>query len=303
MSIGQTLPEVGIDAHVHFFDKNCDAWAGIWPWLTPISSEMLGDAWKAQGQSYVPSNIAEENNWPPARIGYIHIESAHGLDDPVRETQWLESFYSQTGQPVGAIARVSLESPVWRDHAEAQLERELVKGLRDPIASRFLDTPDIHDLLQRLGETNSLFEIYCRYRKFVPLAKLAAAHGETPIVLEHMGLPPVGSPEDMDQYWTALVSLAKHANVYLKVSGIGLITHHDHTIDVAPVIARSIEIFGPQRSLFGSDYPIERVNISYQEILEVMAASLSEFSETERADVMGETARRVYRIGARGVVR
>jgi predicted TIM-barrel fold metal-dependent hydrolase len=163
-----------------------------------------------------------------------------------------------------------------------------------------LQSTNIEDLLRRLGQDRKIFEIYCRYGKFKSLSALAAKHSDTVIVLEHLGLPPVSSAEGMSAYWEALTALAKHPNVVLKVSGIGLITQHDPSIDVVPVLQRAVETFGSSRSMFGSDFPIGRHKMSYKELLQIVTKALQTFSADERADVMGRTACRIYSIHAEG---
>ncbi len=300
MSIDGTPLEVDIDAHVHFFDKACGEWAGVWPWLGPTDSELLGDSWKAQGESYLPSNIEHENQWPRAKVGYIHVESAHGLEDPVEETRWLETLQKETDQPLGVVARVSLDSDRWRNDYEKHLESDLVKGVRDPVASRHLQSSDVKELLRELGKDQRIFEIYCRHAKFEALSDLATEHSETVIVVQHLGLPPVSSVEGMGSYWQELTALAQRPNVVLKISGIGLITQHDPSIEIVSVLQRAVEIFGSSRSMFGSDFPIERYQMSYEALVQIMTRALQPFSVDEQADVMGRTAQRVYAIQAEG---
>ncbi len=97
-------------------------------------------------------------------------------------------------------------------------------------------------------------------------ANLAAASPDVPVVLEHLGLPNVGHDPDL-AIWRAGV-------------------------------AALLERFGPARCLFGSNFPVERLAGGFVPLCDLIREALGERAPGERADVVGDTARRFYRLGA-----
>ena len=119
---------------------------------------------------------------------------------------------------------------------------------------------------------------------------------DTPVALCHCGSPWDQTPAGLDSWRSGLRLLASLPNVYCKISGLGMFNHDWTTEDIRPIVESCIEIFGPQRSMFGSNFPVDKLHATYDRVwgsFEEIAAGLS---EGDQARLFGETARAFYGI-------
>jgi L-fuconolactonase len=112
-----------------------------------------------------------------------------------------------------------------------------------------------------------------------------------------MAKPPIA--EGAISEWTReLKQLAALPNVYCKLSG--LVTEANHTSwktdDLRPFVECALELFGPHRMLFGSDYPVCLLAATYDQVLDSFQELLKELDDQQRAEVFCENARKVYRL-------
>ncbi|MFF4253764.1 amidohydrolase family protein [Streptomyces sp. NPDC001663] len=132
--------------------------------------------------------------------------------------------------------------------------RHIVQGESDP---HWLQRPDVERGLRAVGERGLGYDVLIRSHQFPQAIRLAERLPELPLVLDHAGKPPLARRELTD--WARQVrALARHAQVHCKVSG--LITEADHerwTVDdIRPVWDVLFSAFGPDRLMFGSDWPV-----------------------------------------------
>jgi predicted TIM-barrel fold metal-dependent hydrolase len=90
-------------------------------------------------------------------------------------------------------------------------------------------------------------------------------------------------------------ALAAAPNVHVKLSGLGTFARACSVELWGPVIRETVALFGPERCMFGSNFPIERLWTTYEEVVRVTAECLSALSADERRAVLHDTAIRVYR--------
>ena len=92
-------------------------------------------------------------------------------------------------------------------------------------------------------------------------ARLAADFPETTIVLEHAGMLEDRSTSGWDTWRAGMRLLAKNPNVHTKLSGLGTFLHQCDRDAIRPVILETLEIFGPERCMFGSNFPIRKFGL------------------------------------------
>ena len=90
--------------------------------------------------------------------------------------------------------------------------------------------------------------------------------------------------------------LARCPNVFVKLSGYGM-TDNRWTVDsIRPFVRGPIEWFGPERAMFGSNFPVDRLMADYDRLWNAYRTLIADLSEPEQAALLGGTAERVYRI-------
>lgn len=143
-----------------------------------------------------------------------------------------------------------------------------------------------------------VFDLLVRTRELPSAIFVARRHPGLQFVLDHLAKPPIRSGE-LEPWSTLIGELASLPNVTAKLSG--LVTEADWTAwdarTISPYARRALETFGPERLMFGSDWPVCLLAASYQDVIDVARTLLAALGPEETADVFGGTAERVYRLG------
>ena len=123
------------------------------------------------------------------------------------------------------------------------------------------------------------------------------------LIPEFVGrLPVVGMLEDLSpagrSAWRCgMMQLAACPNIVSKLSGLGTFIHRNDPAHISETVADSVAIFGADRCLFGSNFPIEKLWTSYRELVDAHRAAITHLSADQRDAVLSKTAARVYRLG------
>lgn len=170
--------------------------------------------------------------------------------------------------------------------------RHQVQEERD---SRWLCRPDVRRGLRALGEAGLAYDLLVLDHQLPAAVETATALGEVRFVLDHAGKPPIASGQ-FEPWREHLGALAQLPNVAVKLSG--LVTEADTGSwteeDLRPYVEAVLEAFGPERTMWGSDWPVCLLAASYERWLSVALELCSTLGATEREAVFGRTAARWY---------
>ena len=277
-----------VDAHVHFWDG-----ARLpYPWLAEVPAIAAPHTSAELALAAAPR--------PPEAIVFVEsaVAPAHALD----EVRWVEAL-AMRGAAIGAIvAQVAVDRGAETEAALAALDGHArVRGVRHNLQD--LPDPD-HALraafvagVRRVGARGWTFDLCVRHPQLPACAALARACPQTTFVLDHAGKPDIRS--GLGAPWRAdIAALAALPNVVCKLSG--LVTEADPgtwtTAVLRPYVEHLLSCFGPGRLLFGSDWPVLNLAANYHRWLETALELLEPLSADERAAVLSENARRIYRL-------
>jgi hypothetical protein len=154
--------------------------------------------------------------------------------------------------------------------------------------------------LRAAGAAGLHYELQTPWWHLHEAVRVAADFPETRIVINHAGMPSDRSEEGLRAWRTALAGMAAQPNVAIKISGIGEAGYQWRLDANRRVVLEVIDLFGVDRCMFGSNYPVDSLCASYQSIFDGFAACVADFSAQERAQLFVENARRIYRIAERG---
>jgi predicted TIM-barrel fold metal-dependent hydrolase len=104
------------------------------------------------------------------------------------------------------------------------------------------------------------------------------------------------SPEGRAAWRAGMARLASCPNVVAKLSGLGTFIHRNDPAHIAAVVADTVAIYGAERCLFGSNFPIEKLWTSYRELIAAFRAAAASLSTEQQDAILGATATRVYRL-------
>jgi L-fuconolactonase len=172
--------------------------------------------------------------------------------------------------------------------------RHQVQGEPDP---RWLCRTDVHRGLRAVEDAGLLYELLILPHQLPAAVETVAAFPNAQFVLDHCAKPPIAHG-DLEPWASTLKELAGFGNVTCKLSG--LVTEADWTQwtvdDLRPYADVVLDAFGPQRLMFGSDWPVCLLAASYSDVVRAAEDLTAALSPAERALIFGETAAGIYRL-------
>ena len=288
-----------IDAHHHIWRKNDLPWLRdepqprIFGEYASIRRDYPIEEYLADIQAQnVEKSVYVQTNWTPS--------------DGVKEVAWVQSVADRSTHLNAIVGYADLGSLKVEETLAQQRQFTRFRGIRQQLhwhtnsQYRFASRPDLMNdsgwrrgfsLLEKFG---LIFELQIFAHQMSDGAALAAAFPGIKIVLEHAGMLEDRSREGWERWREGMRQLAKERNVYVKLSGLGTFERTCSKELMRPVILETVEMFGPNRCMFGSNFPIEKIWTSYAELLAAYQSVLADFSLQERNEIMGNTAATVY---------
>lgn len=275
-----------VDAHHHLWDPSERAYPWMDDSVAPIRRRFDADDLRA---AVAGTDVAAT----------IAVQAVHDPD----ETAWL---LTQPAPVVGVVGWVDLTAPdvVDRLAALVDLEREggpRLVGIRhlahDEPDPDWLARNDVVAGVRVLAAAGMPFDLLVRSREHAAAVTLVDAVPDGVFVLDHAGKPDIAHDDtDVAIAWRARMDdLAARPNVVCKVSGLVTEAGADwRDRPVARYARQVVEAFGPDRSLFGSDWPVSLLQGAYAEVLRTASDALADLSDDERDAVFRRTAERVY---------
>ncbi len=275
-----------IDAHQHFWRYNPEGYAWITPELGLLRHDFLPDDLRP---------LLEKHDLN----GSIAVQARSGS----RETEFLLDLADRHPCILGVVGWADLCADDLADALERYGDHPRLKGYRhqiqdEPCPADFMALPAFNRGLIGLQLRGLVYEVLIHAKDLAPAAALCARHDRAPLVLDHLGKPAVGQ-ESVTDWGKRLRLPAELPHVFCKLSG--LITEADWKAwkadDLRPYILTALELFGPERLMFGSDWPVCLLAGSYDQICDLVQNSLAELlSPSELSLVMGGNAYRVYHL-------
>ncbi|SDZ44666.1 L-fuconolactonase [Micromonospora pattaloongensis] len=172
--------------------------------------------------------------------------------------------------------------------------RHLVQDEPDPA---YLDRPDVRRGIAAVGAAGLAFDLLVRRHQLPMAARLARDLPEVRFVLDHLGKPALDGPGIAD-WGRDLRKLAAAPNTTAKLSGLATEMRRSPwaPAHLRPAVEHALQAFGPDRLMFGSDWPVSLLATAYPRWVEAVAELLAELRDADRAAIWRHTAGRVYRL-------
>jgi predicted TIM-barrel fold metal-dependent hydrolase len=293
-----------IDAHHHFWQPAM----GRNPWLFPDAAiPFRYGNYDAIKREYLPPDLLEDATGFNI-VGTVSMETEWDLDDPIGEIRHLEDIRNRWGLPDAAVAHAVLQdSGVEGVLAEYRASHPLVVAIRDkpgqassPAKARrqpsLMTDPNWiqgYSLLSHYGLT---FELQTAWWHLSEAVELGRRFPEISTVVNHAGLPSDRSDEALAGWAKALRQIAELPNVTIKISGIGL-EGIPWTVEINRQIVETVaEIFGIDRIMFGSNFPVDSLTGSFHDIFGGYLEITSSWSSDEQAAAFIKNAIKIYRL-------
>jgi len=287
-----------VDPHVHLWDL----WTRIYPHFEKPSPDGSN---AAICRSYLLEEYLGEGKGEFESDGLVHVEAFP--TDPLKETETLAKVSQSSPVPVVIVSHGDLTSPDFPALLDRHAAYPILRGIRQIVnqhdnPARSYGVPDrmghpnFLTGLRELGRRRLSFDLQLYPHQMDQAARLAAQAPETTIVLNHAGM---WADRDLPGWraWKAgLRTLAGQPNISVKISGLGMMDAKWTTESIRPLVLEVIEAFGVERSMFASNFPVDKLFSDFPTVWRAFATITRDFSESERAGLFRDTARATYRI-------
>ena len=284
-----------VDSHIHLYDmKHPELFYGHWQ--PGVPHPFLGQQIQklAERNYFAEDYIAETRTSNVTKA--IHIQSAIGSKDPAKETEWLQQAADRTGFPHGIIAHADLRDPGVESVLERHCQYPNMRGIRDFSYGDYLVEPDFHRGFALLKKYNLIAGMNAQWQDMKKLRGLAETFPNTVIVIDHAGLPDERSGDYYENWKKGMAIAAKAANIYCKISGLGLGDNNWTVGSIRPYVLYCIETFGIGRCLFASNWPVDWLFSSFDTVINAYNAIISSLSEDEQIALFSGNAENIYRV-------
>jgi predicted TIM-barrel fold metal-dependent hydrolase len=157
--------------------------------------------------------------------------------------------------------------------------------------------PVIRRNVGRLADYGWSFDLQVFAPQMAEAAALAESCPKVTFVLQHAGMWEDLSPEGRAAWRAGMARLARCPNVVSKLSGLGTFIHRNDAAHIAAVLEDTVAVFGAERCLFGSNFPIEKLWTSYRDLVDAYRTATARLRPEQRDAIFAATAKRVYRLG------
>lgn len=273
-----------IDAHHHFWRYSPDQYA----WISTDMSVLRRD--------FLPDDLRQAMH-AEGIDGVVTVEARQSVE----ETRWLLELAQEHECIKGVVGWL----PLAADNIQAELDRwskhSKLKALRhvlhDEPDDAYMLGAEFNHGIQLLQKFNLAYDILIFEKHLSQTIRFVDQHPNQIFVLDHIAKPRI--KDRVIEPWNRLIAeLAKRPNVFCKLSGV--VTEADHrswsSADIQPYLDTVLNAFGPSRLMFGSDWPVCLLAVSYARWVRTIHEFIAPLSATEREQILGSTAAKAYRL-------
>ena len=290
-----------VDAHHHVW-RRADL-----PWLLgPMQPRIFGPYEAIRRDYLIDEYLGDIANTAVTRSVYVQANWAPDRFED--EVAWVQRVADESGWPHAIVGYADLRAADVRPQLDRLAKYPLLRGVRMQLhwheneMYRFAARPDLalDPVLQRnvarLADYGMVFDLQVFAGQMAGAAELAAACPDVTFVLQHAGMLEDLSPEGRAEWRAGMERLAARPNVVSKLSAFGTFLHRNDPAHIGGVLRDTVGMFGADRCLFGSNFPIEKLWTSYGALLGAFLAAASDLPDDARAAIFEGTAMRVYRL-------
>ncbi|MBG30821.1 MAG: amidohydrolase [Opitutae bacterium] len=271
-----------VDSHHHFWNYD------------PVEYSWMNEDMGVLKRDFGPSDLREEIE--AAGIdGVVSVQASQTLaeTDALLEHAKTEEFI------LGVVGWFPFAEANVAEIIEPYANNALLKGARhvvqDEPDDRFILGEAFNRGISCLKEFGLVYDILIYERQLAPSIEFVDKHPDLVFVLDHVAKPRIG--DNAMEPWAALMKqMAERPNVSCKLSGMATEGNWENWTEeqLVSYMEVALDAFGPNRMMFGSDWPVALLAIDYQRWVGIVQEFISTLSADEQAAIEGGTACRVY---------
>jgi predicted TIM-barrel fold metal-dependent hydrolase len=292
-----------VDPHHHLWDLTHNRY----PWLqdAPFHDRGWGD-WSSLRSDYLIDDFLADAHGQHL-IKSVHVQANYDPPDPVGETRWLQGIADRHGFPHGIVAYANLAMDDVARTLEAHAQFKNLRGIRqvlnrhaDPALNR-ADRDYLADERWRrnfalLRRHDLSFDVQVYYRQMTQVAELARHYPDIQLILDHDGMPAERDAAALEGWRQGMAVLAQCPNIAVKLCGYGMVDLHWTVDSIRPFIERTLDLFGTERCMFASNFPVDKLMGSYARTWDAYRDVVASYSPDERGKLFCDNAIRIYRL-------
>lgn len=292
-----------IDCHMHFWNLQIN----LHPWLNGgMDVPFRYGNYDKIKKNFLPDDYRKLSRHHNV-VGTVYMEAEWDPNDPIGETQYITRLAHDEGLPNAVIAQAWLDKPDVAETLSRQSEFNLVRSVRHkPGGPR--------DVREAGGKNRTLMSNETWRRGYSLLSKfglhfdlqtpwwnlweakcLADDFPETIIIINHAGLPSDRSHEGLASWHNAMKSLVECPNIFVKISGLGQYGKPWTVESNHWIIEEIISMFGSERAMFASNFPVDSLCGSFDDIFNGFKKIASAYSAEDNQRLFYGNAERIYR--------
>ena len=288
-----------IDAHHHLWNLT----KVNYPWLMDKGKiRFFGDPTDIQ-RNYLWQEYSQDAKNAGFQ-GSVHIQV--GASDPIQEAKWVDSINKETQYwPVAQVAFADLTDAELSRNLDRLQELKSVKGIRQIVGrapeedtltslSKLLENPNFLKGLNEISERGLTFDLQLIPEFMEIIAPILKKVPNLNVVLCHAGSPYNRTLAGLSDWSERLKDLSNLNNVYCKLSGLGMFEPNWSTETTKPIVQTVINQFGPERVMFGSNFPVDSISSNFKKLSTSYETILSQYPTTQQNEIFGLTAKNFY---------
>ncbi|HTV19254.1 MAG TPA: amidohydrolase family protein [Polyangiaceae bacterium] len=281
-----------VDAHQHFWQPDRVEYA----WMKPLTGE--------PARRLVRPVLPAELEPILAHHGVAQTVLVQAATDEA-EADFLLSLAERHAFIAGAVVWLDMESTEFErqlaeraTHPQFLGVRPMIQDIEDP---EWMRRASVRRAFGALEEQQVCFDFLIKPHQLAATLEVLEAFPKLRAVIDHIAKPDIARGA-REPWQSAMQRVSEHRNVYCKLSG--MVTEADHERwtphDLAPYIAHALACFGPERCMFGSDWPVCTLAASYERVVRALEDNLERLALEPAAlsRIFGDTAREFYRLPA-----
>lgn len=288
-----------VDSHFHIW-RQADL-----PWLLgPMQPRIFGPYEPIRRDYAITEYLGDSR--PAGVTEAVYVQANWAPERYLDEVAFVAQASEESGFPIAIVAYADMLAEDARPQLDRLARNRRVRGVRmqlhwhENTLYRFASGPDLARdprlvaNIGRLADYGFSFDLQVFAGQMPGAAALAAACPDVTFVLQHAGMLEDLSPEGIAAWREGMTHLAAQPNIASKLSGLGTFQRKNDPEQIAFIAGETLALFGAERCLFGSNFPIEKLWTTYAALIDAHRKAVPEAAQ---AAVFNETARRVYRLG------
>jgi len=274
-----------IDAHHHLWNYD------------PVEYDWIDDSMAILKKDFLIKDL-EKTLHHNGFSSSIAVQARQSME----ETLWLLTLAEQTNLIKGVVGWIDLKSDTLAQQLDELAKykklvgfRHVIQGENDPA---FMQNPDFIRGLQMLADRGYRYDLLVFAHQLPAAAEMLAQIPNLHVVIDHIAKPDIKSRSDFDTWQQNMAVLAHNAKCYCKLSG--MVTEADwlnwHSDDFHPFMQTVLDLFGQDRIMFGSDWPVCLVAADYDQVKSLVLDFINVQAPDAKELILGQNAHKFYQL-------